>query len=124
MSNNPTRRISPAILQDDLESFAGLQGITNYAPSNAAYSLAAITAAKQSMEAAQTNATQAAVAAAAARDTANARERNFHDAIIGVRIQVTAQFGDNSDEVLAVKLKKKSEYKHPKGKKTKKGSGE
>ncbi|MDT5263372.1 MAG: hypothetical protein QOC61_2376, partial [Acidobacteriota bacterium] len=29
------------------------------------------------------------------------------------KIQVTAQFGDNSDEVAAVGLKKKSEYKKP-----------
>ena len=83
MANNPNHRISPAILQDDLESFAGLQGVANYAPANDAYTLAAITAAKQSMETAQTNATQAAVTAAAARDTANERERDFHDTIIG-----------------------------------------
>ena len=125
MANNPTRRISPAILQADLESFAGLQAITNYTPANTAYSLAAVTAAKQNMEAKQTAETQAAAALAAARDAANNGEWDFHSAILGAKTQVTAQFGDNSDEVLAVKLKKKSEYKRPTRRTTgKKGSGQ
>jgi hypothetical protein len=125
MANNPTRRIAPAILQADLEGFAGLQTITNYAPANAAYSLAAITAAKQNMEAKQTAETQAAAALAAARDAANASEWDFHNAILGAKTQVTAQFGENSDEVQSLKLKKKSEYKRPTRRdKSKKGSGE
>ena len=109
MANNPTRRISPAILQSDLESFAGLQAITNYAPANTAYSLAAVTAAKQNMEAKQTAETQAAAALAAARDAANNGEWDFHSAILGAKTQVTAQFGENSDEVQSLNLKKKSE---------------
>ena len=125
MANNPTRRISPAILQADLESFAGLQAITNYTPANSAYSLAAITAAKQNMEAKQTAETQADAAAAAARDTATDGEWDFHNAILGAKTQVTAQFGENSDEVQSLKLKKKSEYKRPTRRTTsKKGSGQ
>src|SRR5947209_19807643 len=68
MSSNPTRRIQPAVLQADIESFAALQAITDYAPANAAYTVAAITAAKQNMETKQTAETQAAAALAAARD--------------------------------------------------------
>ena len=124
MANNPTRRISPAILQSDLESFAGLQAITNYAPANTAYSLAAVTAAKQNMEAKQTAETQAAAALAAARDAANDGEWDFHSAILGAKTQVTAQFGENSDEVQSLNLKKKSEYKRPTRKTGKKGSGQ
>lgn len=125
MSKNPTRRIAPAVLQADLESFAALQAITNYSPANAAYTLAAITTLKQNMEAKQTAETQAAAALASARDTATDGEWGFHDAMIGAKIQVTAQFGENSDEVQAVGLKKKSEYKKPTRKGTgKKGSGQ
>lgn len=125
MANNPTHRISPAILQSDLDSFAALQAIANYAPANAAYSLAAVTAAKENMEAKQTAETQAAAALAAARDAANEGEWAFHDAILGVRTQVTAQFGENSDEVQSLGLKKKSEYKKSVKKQSgKKGSGQ
>ena len=125
MANNPTRRIAPAVLQADLESFAALQAITNYTPANAAYTLAAITALKQSMEAKQTAETQAAAALASARDTATDGEWEFHKAMLGSRTQVNAQFGENSDQVQSVGLKKKSEYKKPSRKGTnKKGSGQ
>ena len=125
MSSNPTRRIQPAVLQADIESFAALQAITDYAPANAAYTVAAITAAKQNMETKQTAETQADAAAAAARDAATSGEWDFHDAMLGAKTQVTAQFGENSDEEQSLKLKKKSEYK-PRTRKTtkKKGSGE
>ena len=49
----------------------------------------------------------------AARDVVNAKERAFHNAMLGTKKQVVAQFGENSDEVQAVGLKKKSEYKSP-----------
>jgi hypothetical protein len=125
MSKNPTRRISPANLQADLDSFAALQAITTYAPANAAYTLAAITAAKHNMEAKQTAETQAAANLAAARDGAADGEWEFHNAVLGSKTQVNAQFGENSDEVQAVGLKKKSEYKKPARKGTgKKGSGQ
>ena len=96
MSKNPTRRIAPAVLQADLESFAALQAITTYAPANAAYTLAAITALKQSMETKQTAETQAAANLAAARDGATDGEWGFHNAILGMKIQVNAQYGENS----------------------------
>jgi hypothetical protein len=54
----------------------------------------------------------------AARDALVARQWEFHNTILGTKDQVMAQFGPNSDEVQAVKLKKKSEYKAPKRKKT------
>jgi DNA-binding GntR family transcriptional regulator len=124
MPNNPTRRIPPATLQADLESFAALQAIEGYAPSNAAYTLAAITTAKQNMETKQTAETQAAAAAASARDAATDGEWAFHNAILGAKTQVTAQFGENSNQVQSLGLKKKSEYARPTRKPTKTGSGE
>jgi hypothetical protein len=125
MANNQTRRIAPSILQSDLESFAALQAIATYAPPNPAYTLDAITTAQENMQAKQTAETQTAAALAAARDSANEAEWAFHNAILGMRMQVTAQYGENSDEVQAVGLKKKSEYKKPAKKQSgKKGSGQ
>jgi len=37
----------------------------------------------------------------------------FHDTILGVKDQVIAQYGPNSDEVASLGLKKKSERKAP-----------
>ncbi len=65
------------------------------------------------MEAAQLAETQAEAALKAARDAANAKEWAFHNAILGAKKQVIAQFGVDADEVQAIGLKKKSEYKSP-----------
>ena len=113
MSNNPTRRIPPATLQADLESFAALQAITDYAPANSAYSIAAITAAKQNMEAKQTAETQAAAAYETTRDAATDGEWEFHNLVTGAKTQVEAQYGSNSDQIQSVGRKKKSEYARP-----------
>ena len=37
----------------------------------------------------------------------------FHDFIFGAKTQVNAQFGDSSNEIQVLGLKKKSEYKSP-----------
>jgi len=42
-----------------------------------------------------------------------AGEWDFHNAMLGAKTRVTAQFGDDSDEHAALGLKKKSEYKSP-----------
>lgn len=125
MSTNPTRRIQPAVLQADLDSFAALQAIADYAPANPAYTVAAITTAKQNMEAKQTAETQAAAALAAARDGAVEAEWAFHNVVLGSKTQVDAQYGENSDQRQSVGRKKKSERARPtRSKKPKKGSGE
>lgn len=110
MSQNPTRRITPAVLQADKDGFDALKAIDNYAPANAAYSVAAITAARQKMEDKQLAETQAAAAASAARDEAADAEWDYHNVMLGAKEQVTAQFGSNSNEIQSIGLKKKSEY--------------
>ncbi|CAN5727192.1 hypothetical protein BH20ACI4_BH20ACI4_01000 [soil metagenome] len=52
----------------------------------------------------------------ASRDVKVADEWEFHDFVRNMRTQVKAQFGEDSDEVQSVGLKKKSEYKNPKKK--------
>ena len=49
-----------------------------------------------------------------ARDDAAAAEWAFHNAMLGGKDQVKAQFGDDSNELQSLGLKKKSEYKSPK----------
>ena len=110
---NETRRMKPELLDADEDGFAALQGMAGYAPVNQAYTVAAITAAHASMQSAWTAEAQAEAALAAARDNSVAAEWTFHNLILGAKDQVTAQFGRNSNEVQALKLKKSSERKTP-----------
>ena len=57
MAKNKNKRLSPAILQADLDAFAAVQAIGGYAPANSAYAqakvakqLAAIRAAQQAAD--------------------------------------------------------------------------
>ncbi|HEX8354023.1 MAG TPA: hypothetical protein VF611_14040 [Pyrinomonadaceae bacterium] len=110
---NQSRRIKPELLDADESGFVALQAMSAYAPSNQAYTLAAITAAHEALESVRVAETQAEAAYAAARDNAVAREWEFHNLILGAKDQVTAQFGRDSNEVQALGLKKASERKVP-----------
>jgi alkanesulfonate monooxygenase SsuD/methylene tetrahydromethanopterin reductase-like flavin-dependent oxidoreductase (luciferase family) len=118
-----SHRMSPSIIAEDEEAFAALKAIANYAPSNTAFTLAAIEHAYQELQGARTGEVQADAAAKAASDKVVEKQSNFHDLIIGSKDQVTAQFGRNSDEAQSVGRKKPSERKAPRHK-SKKGSGE
>ena len=122
MAKNETRRLKPADLAGDEEIYAAVKDMPTYAPANPAYSIAALDAANAEVVSARQTEAQAAAAAAAARDNAVAAEWKRHNLILGVKDQVLAQYGPDSNEVQAVKLKKKSEYKSP-SRKPKTGGG-
>lgn len=117
-----TNRLRPAQISDDEDGLAALEGMAGYAPANQAYTVAAITAARAALQRAQTAEAQAEAALAGARDNSVAAEWEFHNLILGAKDQVIAQFGRNSNEVQALKLKKASERKAPQRKKP--GGGE
>lgn len=118
MADQNTRPLSTKQLQDNIDAYLALKDISGYTPSNPAFAFANGTAAKAAMEAAEEAAIQAKVAAEAARDNEIAAQWAFHDFMLGAKIQVKAQFGDSSNEIQALGLKKKSEYKAPAKKKT------
>ena len=111
MPKSETRRMKPETLKADRESLAALKSLPDYDPANADYSLTALTAAETSLNAAQTAETQADTAAKTARDNATASEWAFHTLVLGMKDQIIAQYGRDSNEAQAVGLKKKSEYK-------------
>jgi hypothetical protein len=104
--------LRPAQIEADRSSFAALQGIAGYAPANPLYAVAALTQLQVELTSAQAAETQAA-ALASARDNAVAMEWEYHNRILGVKDQVVAQFGRDSNEVQALGLKKASERKPP-----------
>ena len=113
MAKNETARIKPSILATDLELYAALKDIGNYAPANPAYSLPALLTLYTNRLANEEADVQAAAAAATARDTSVGSQWAFHNAMLGAKDQVIAQYGMNSNEVQAMNLKKKVEYKRP-----------
>lgn len=119
---NQTRRMKPELIATDEDGFAALQAMTGYAPVNQAYAVASIASAHTALQSAWTAEAQAEAALAAARDNSVAAEWEFHNLILGAKDQVIAQFGRNSNEVQALKLKKASERKAPQRKKP--GGGE
>ncbi|MFZ5911962.1 MAG: hypothetical protein ACOYYU_18290 [Chloroflexota bacterium] len=113
MAKNQTIRIRPALLQADLDACTALQTMRDYAPANAAYAKAAVQDKLEALRSAQRAEVNAQNALAAARDAATAAEWEFHNMLLGVKTQVVAQYGQDSDQVQALGLKKKSERKAP-----------
>jgi hypothetical protein len=113
MAKNETVRIRPSVLQQDRDAFSALKGITGYTPANANFSVASITTVQGTLVAKREIEAQKEGEFDAARDVAVAAEWAFHNAILGAKDQVIAQFGDDSNELQALGLKKKSEFKSP-----------
>jgi len=111
MTKKHKRRLAAKTLAADRRAYTALQEMADYNPSNPTYNQEAVTGAHTGMDAAQTAEVNAENALDAARDTAVEAEWAFHDAILGVKQQVIAQYGDDSDQVQALGLKKKSEHR-------------
>ena len=117
MARNQTVRIRPALLQADQEAHAALNSLSDYNPANPAYGKPIVQSRLETMQAAQEAEVNAQNALASARDMAAAAEWDFHNSMLGVKDQVVAQYGKDSDEVQSMGLKKKSEHKAPRPKK-------
>jgi len=113
MAKNQNKRLPPVKVQADESGFTALQTITDYTPINRAYSLEAIRNVHVELENLRRAEAQAAAAMSAARDGAVAKEWEFHNLMLGVKEQIIAQFGKDSNEVQALGLKRKSDYKPP-----------
>lgn len=113
MARNQSKRLPPVKIEADESGFAALQTITDYTPINPAYSLDAVKTVYVELESLRRAEAQAAAALAETRDGAVAKEWEFHNLMLGVKEQIIAQFGKDSNEVQALGLKRKSDYKPP-----------
>jgi hypothetical protein len=106
----PTRpyRLNPDTINADQEALTAVQKLDDYAPVNPAHKTEVLVAIKQRIEQARQNETLARRTLAAARDEIIAAEWELHDSMLGVKAQVIAQYGPDSDAVAAMGLKKKS----------------
>lgn len=113
MARNPNIRIQAQVLQADEDALVALKAIADYKPANPAYSVEALTLKHEAMRAAEEAELHAQNALSAARDAAVAAQWEYHDAVLGIKDQVIAQYGPNSDQVASLGLKKKSERRAP-----------
>lgn len=120
MAEKKQARLSADEVQKDLTSYIALTAIKDYSPNNPAYTLAKVTAAQEAVVTAHAAEKLAEDAMNKARDQSAASERILHDLMIGVDTQVKGQYGESSDELASLGLKKKNEYKRPGGRPKKK----
>jgi hypothetical protein len=113
MGKNQTKWVNPTVLAEDEATHNGLQNLTDYAPNNPSYTVAALTHALGLRRDKEAAADKAAAAAATARDEAVSEQWNYHNLILGAKDQVRAQYGKDSTQVQELGLKRKSEYKKP-----------
>jgi hypothetical protein len=113
MAKDQTVRRSPALMREDSQAYMALMDLEDYQPANPAFSKEAVTQLYQAMQDTVESEVGAANEMAAARDAVVAAEWGFHNAMLGVKAQVLAQYGHDSDQVQSLGLKKKSEHRRP-----------
>ncbi|MFL5802059.1 MAG: hypothetical protein ACJ8CR_10010 [Roseiflexaceae bacterium] len=111
MAVNQPKRLSPTTIKTDRAALLALKKLADYAPSNAALSVATVCALEEQLRNAEEAEILANKALAAARDARDAAEWNLHNTMLGVKATVSGQYGYNSDAVQALGLKKKMDYR-------------
>lgn len=111
MANPNKVRMSPQHLKADEDTYRALKGIPHYQPYKDDYSFHAVSAAYDKLNAAHEAELHARNTHAATRATLIAAQHEFHELILGVKSQVKAIYGPDSDELAALGLKKRSERK-------------
>ena len=117
MAKEQSRKITPKGVQNDKNGFENLKKITTYSPASSMFSLANGIASFNTMDAKERALAVAEKALKTARDESVAAEWSFHNYMLGAKDQIIAQFGDDSNEIQTLGVKKKSEYKRPARKK-------
>ncbi len=113
MAINQNKRLPQATIDADRAALVALKKLADYAPSNAALSIEAVSALEERLRKAEESEILARKALAAAIDAREAAGRDLHNAMLGVKATVTGQYGSDSDAVQALGLKKKSDYRRP-----------
>ena len=114
MAKNEKIPLKSEQLEEDLTAYINLQDLKDYNPRLEAYSLVKVTAVKTKMDLAFRNLEQTERRLKEYRQMHIAAEWEFHNMMLGCKEQVIGQYGSDSNEIQALGLKKKSDYKKPK----------
>jgi hypothetical protein len=109
MTQSRNRRLTQDELQTDRSALGGIQSLSDYAPLNSAYSAATLAKLGQAVEEAQQAEMRAQQVLTTLRDAAAAAEWALHEAILGAKSQVLAQYGLDSPAIQLLWLKRKSD---------------
>lgn len=115
MAKNQNVKLRPGELDSDITAYNALKGFGDYSPLNGTYKTGQVTIAYEAMLEARTLEDQRDGEFKAARDARVQKEWDFHNLILGAKEQVVAQYGKSSDQIQAMGLKKKTEYKKASG---------
>ncbi len=107
------RKITPQLLQQDIDAFNGLGSIRTYATSRAEATPEALQNAYQTLQLRRQAEKECLALYQASVDAARTAEWDFHNAILAMKEVVRGQFGSDSNEARAIGLKKKSDRKRP-----------
>ncbi|MFL5803731.1 MAG: hypothetical protein ACJ8CR_18555 [Roseiflexaceae bacterium] len=107
------KRLPPATIKADRAALLALKELADYAPSNAALSVEAISALEEQLRKAEEVEILATKALAATRDAHDAAGWALHNAMLNVKSTVSGQYGYDSDAVQALGLKKKRDHRRP-----------
>lgn len=113
---NLNRKLNDDQIQADREALVALRAMADYRPANNTYTVLALDEREAAMIAAQQEVVRVQNMLAAARDARDVLELRFHNDMSEAKQQVRAQYGMNSDEVQAMGLKKRSDYRRPRRK--------
>lgn len=122
MSKRKTTRVTQRILKKDKQIASAVLVFKDYAPSNPDFTPTSLREALEKMEKALSAEAKAVEALARAREEALELEWRFHELVLGAKRQVIAQYGDDSDEITTLGMKKKSERRYGRPRKVDKGS--
>jgi hypothetical protein len=109
----PARRLRSTVVTADLDALSALRDLNDYRPHNPDHQTDAAAVHATALLQAREHEARIARTLSAARDAVQAAEWALHNAMLGVKAEVTAQYGANSDQVQAIGLKKKSDYRRP-----------
>jgi len=113
MAVNQTRRLSLEVLRADHMTLVALHALADYHPHNPAHTAEAIAGLDETLEQAHEIEIRTGNTHESARNGAIAAEWAVHNALLGAKAQVIAQYGTDSDAVQSLGLKRKSERKRP-----------
>jgi hypothetical protein len=117
MAKSTNARLSQRILKKDRQIAQAVLDLKGYAPANSDFAASRLQEALENLRLAEAAEAAAQQAAADAREAAVALELALHDLVLGAKQQVIAQYGDDSDEITKLGMKKKSERRYGRPKK-------
>jgi len=112
MAKRTTTRVTQRVLQQDQQIAKAVLGLKDYNPANKEFTSQKLQEALKQVEEATAAEQKAAEVLAKAKEQSVKIENALHELVLGVKRQVLAQYGDDSDEITSLGMKKKSERKY------------